>query len=170
MYAKVENGAITAYPYGKGSLCSDNPNVSFPPNALSKQDIRDSFGVVEVELVAMPSKVGHKAAEATPKLVDGKWVQQWDLVLKEPSEVNLEEVTETDQPKQDGKIAFIGNPTYAWDGDKWTNNWVFEDCSYRDSRLLEYGTAIEQLEFITENSLKDWKDKVDEIKAKYPKS
>jgi hypothetical protein len=169
MYARVESGAIVSYPYGRGALRSDNPNVSFPPDPLSKQDIRDSFGIVEVELSAQPSKVGYKAVEVTPKLVDGKWVQQWELVLKDAVEVSPEEVTETPPPKQDGKIAVIGYPTYAWDGDKWTNNWVLEDCNYRTSRLLEYGTPEDQLEHIAENGLESWQAHVATIKAKYPK-
>ena len=38
-----------------------------------------------------------------------------------------------------------------------------------DARKLEYGPVEEQIEYITENSLKDWKDKVDDIKARHPK-
>ena len=169
MYARVESGAIKTYPYGRGHLSADNPNVSFPSDALSRQDVQDSFGVVEVESVARPSKVGHKAVEASPELVNGKWTQKWELVLKDVGEVDDSEVTQTPEPKQDGKIATIGDPIYVWDGDKWINNWIFEDCDYKASRLIEYGTPEEQLEFISENSLKDWKDKVDAIKAKYPK-
>ena len=169
MYARVESGAIKTYPYGRGHLSADNPNVSFPSDALSRQDVQNSFGVVAVESVEKPSKVGHKAVEISPELVNGKWTQKWELVLKDAGEVEDSEVTQIDQPKQDGKIAIIGDPIYVWDGDKWINNWIFEDCDYKASRLIEYGTPEEQLEFISENSLKDWKDKVDAIKAKYPK-
>ena len=169
MYAKVESGAIKTYPYGRGHLSADNPNVSFPSDALSRQDVQDSFGVVSVESVEKPSKVGHKAVEISPELVNGKWTQKWELFIKDAGEVEDSEVTQIDQPKQDGKIAIIGDPIYVWDGDKWINNWIFEDCDYKASRLIEYGTPEEQLEFISENSLKDWKDKVDAIKAKYPK-
>jgi len=169
MYARVENGEIKTYPYGKWNLHRDNPNFSFPEDALLREDIRNSFGVVEVVQVDKPSKVGHKAVEVTPKLVNGDWIQQWDLVLKDAREVSPEEVTETPAPKQDGKIAVIGDPLYVWDGDKWTNNWVFEDCNYRTSRLIEYGNTEEQIEFITENGLEAWQRKVDEIKTKYPK-
>ena len=170
MYAKVESGAITSYPYGKGSLRSDNPNVSFPSDALSRQGVQDSFGIVEVEPVAMPSKVGHKATEVSPELVDGAWKQKWELVLKDASEVEDNEVTHTDPPKQDGKIASLGLPLALWDGDKWVDNWVFEDCDYKASRLIEYGTPEEQLEYISENGLESWQSNVATIKAKYPKT
>jgi hypothetical protein len=170
MYARVESGAIKSYPYGQWALRNDNPNVSFPPDALSRQDVRDSFGIVEVDPVDKPSKVGHKAVEASPELVDGTWRQKWELVLKDASEVEDKEVTHTDPPKQDGKIASLGVPLASWDGEKWVDNWVFEDCNYRASRLIEYGTPEEQLEYISENGLEAWQTKVAEIKAKYPKS
>ena len=41
--------------------------------------------------------------------------------------------------------------------------------TYKDKRLKEYGSAQEQIEFITEKGLDAWKTNVDEIKKKYPK-
>lgn len=41
--------------------------------------------------------------------------------------------------------------------------------TYIDKRKKEYGSAEEQIEFITENGLTAWKAKVDKIKSKYPK-
>ena len=37
-------------------------------------------------------------------------------------------------------------------------------------RTKEYGSIEKQIEFITENGLDAWQDKVAEIKAKYPKA
>ena len=37
------------------------------------------------------------------------------------------------------------------------------------NRKKEYGSLIEQVEFITENGLDAWQTKVSEIKKKYPK-
>lgn len=42
--------------------------------------------------------------------------------------------------------------------------------TYADKRIAEYGGVGEQIEFITENGLDAWKTKVEEIKAKYPKT
>ena len=42
--------------------------------------------------------------------------------------------------------------------------------TYSELRAEEYGTIIEQIEFITENGLKAWQTKVAEIKEKYPKA
>jgi hypothetical protein len=38
------------------------------------------------------------------------------------------------------------------------------------NRTKEYGSIIKQIEFITENGLDAWQDKVAEIKAQYPKA
>jgi hypothetical protein len=38
-----------------------------------------------------------------------------------------------------------------------------------DKRIKEYGSIVEQIEYITENGLDAWQTKVAVIKAKYPK-
>ena len=45
----------------------------------------------------------------------------------------------------------------------------YDAQDYARNRIEEYGSLEKQIEFITENSLKEWKEKVAEIKAKYPK-
>ncbi|MCT4575075.1 MAG: hypothetical protein N4A43_02340 [Alphaproteobacteria bacterium] len=44
-----------------------------------------------------------------------------------------------------------------------------DNKTYIDKRRKEYGSIEEQLEFITENGLEAWQEKVSEIKLKYPK-
>ena len=41
--------------------------------------------------------------------------------------------------------------------------------TYREKRLIAYGSPHEQLEFITEKGLTAWKSHVAEIKKQYPK-
>ena len=43
------------------------------------------------------------------------------------------------------------------------------ELTFFEKRKIEYGTAEEQIEFITENGLEAWQSKVSEIKTKYPK-
>ena len=38
-----------------------------------------------------------------------------------------------------------------------------------DKRIKEYGSIVEQIEYITENGIEAWQTKVNSIKAKYPK-
>ena len=41
--------------------------------------------------------------------------------------------------------------------------------TYADKRIKEYGSIVEQIEYITENGLDAWQLKVTEIKLKFPK-
>ena len=80
--------------------------------------------------------------------------------------------------------------TCSWDGNAWVitekvipevEEWVAppepdpyvvpanELPDYIFERTKEYGMPHEQLEFITENGLEAWQNKVREIKEKYPK-
>ena len=87
-YAKVENGAITEYPYDHGMLRKDNPNTSFPKDSLQRADIRSDYGVVEVAEVSKPQSDTHKVSEGTPALVSGNWTQTWDQVAKTAEELS----------------------------------------------------------------------------------
>lgn len=80
--------------------------------------------------------------------------------------------------------------TCQWDGSKWVVSEIviepdpkpdpepepepdpeeeIHEETYVDKRVAEYGILHEQIEFITENGLEAWQDKVAKIKKKYPK-
>jgi hypothetical protein len=69
--------------------------------------------------------------------------------------------------------------TCKFDGSKWVKTKIPDPPkeeepepyvqTYADKRLSEYGTPQEQIEFITENGLDSWQNKVIKIKEKYPK-
>ena len=166
-YAKIKDGAISTYPYNLQLLKRENRNISFPVDSLKRSDIRDSYGIVEVVATEQPSKPGWKVAEEEPSFSGGVWSQNWKLVVKDISEVNPSEIESVDMPVQDGYEAEEGTPVL--DGDVWKQTWTLVERTWLQNRIFEYGDVSSQLEFITENSLKDWKDKVAEIKAKYPK-
>ena len=44
-----------------------------------------------------------------------------------------------------------------------------DNLTYKEKRKQEYGSAQEQLDFITKNGLVAWQEKVALIKLKYPK-
>lgn len=92
------------------------------------------------------------------------------------AEYNVVEVADVDRPVKEGWTA--EEEAISFDGSIWTQNWkLVEDpvddnpvpLSWWAERLVAYGEAIEQIEFITENGLDAWQSKVLEIKAKYPK-
>ena len=73
--------------------------------------------------------------------------------------------------------------TCHYDGDQWLITVIPEHLkgpksppvpepyvpTYVDKRNQEYGNPVDQLEYITENGIEAWQQKVAEIKAKYPK-
>lgn len=68
--------------------------------------------------------------------------------------------------------------TCQFDGSQWVVAEIPEEeeeqepfvpSTYVEKRVLEYGSVLSQLEFITENGLEAWQTKVAEIKKKYPK-
>jgi len=155
-----------SYPYTEADLRRDNPRTSFPMSALQSEDIRTDYGISVVVDREKPSQSGHKAVEVFPTMRDGSYVQTWELVLKSPDEVTHNEIT-YDAPVSEG---FYAEPTAPeWIDGQWKMQYDLVAIGYEEARRGEYGTAESQIEFITENGLTPWQNKVAEIKAKYPK-
>ena len=155
------------FPYTENQLRTDNPNVSFPKDALSNENIRVGYGVEEVSESEMPVKKGYKAVEGEVGTVDGKRVLTWDLVLKDVEELSLEDITPVEPNPPEDHLASEGTPEFV--GDEWRQTWVYRQVSGIEARVIAYGSATDQIEFITENGLEAWQTKVAEIKTKYPK-
>ena len=167
-YVKIENDAVSKYPYGHYELKKDNPNISFPAGALESSDIRSEFNVELVTASDAPSKKGYYAVEESPSKSGSSWIQNWKLVAKEAYDVTDNEVEEVEKPVQDGHKAVLGIPELV-DG-VWKQKWDLEKLTWLESRIEEYGANAHQIEFITENGLEAWQAKVAAIKAKYPKT
>ena len=78
IYAKIEDGILSRYPYTMRDLKTDNPNTSF----RSGTDLSDyaDYGVVEVTLTTPPefNKYEQQLNESVV-LVDGVWTQTWTV-------------------------------------------------------------------------------------------
>jgi hypothetical protein len=82
------------------------------------------------------------------------------------------------QDNSDGKGVFIAEwnldipkPTLAQlDAFEAQAKIVESNQSQVQNRIKEYGSIVEQIEYITENGLDAWQKKVNSIKAKYPKN
>jgi hypothetical protein len=162
---KYVKGSV--FPYTEKHLRTDNPNTSFPKNALRNENLRADYGVEEVLETDIPTKNGYKAVQGEIAIVDGKKVEAWDLVLKEVEELFPKEITQVDPTPPEGHWASHGTPELV--GDEWKQTWVYEQAFGIEARVLSYGPPTDQIEFITENGLEAWQTKVAEIKAKYPK-
>ena len=67
----------------------------------------------------------------------------------------------------DGFRANKGDPELV--GDEWRQTWNYVKLTWLENRIQAYGLPGDQIEFITENGLEAWQQKVADIKAKYPK-
>lgn len=79
MYALIENNTVKQYPYGIDVLRRDNPQVSFPKNPTD--ELLASWGVLPVVRVEIPSydPAMQRVEEHAPVLVDGRWIQTWNI-------------------------------------------------------------------------------------------
>ena len=166
MYLRVDENK---YPYWDADLRKDNPNTSFPVNALSNANIRSDYGIAEVQSVEPPAhKPGWKITEAAPQLDGSTWTQVWAQTLKDIGELEGDDVQEVSIPAEEGFTRMLSD-TPVLDGDVWKQDWSQVPNTWWENRKFAYGDVDKQIEFITENGLEAWQAKVAEIKAKYPK-
>lgn len=86
MYAKIENGAVVQYPYSVKQLQKDHPNTSFPRKPSDA--LMAEWGVYPIVKVDRPQADHTKnVAEGTPDLVEGVWVQVWDVTDATAAEI-----------------------------------------------------------------------------------
>jgi len=168
IYAKVENGTVTKYPYVERDLWRDNPHTSFPKNSLGNSQVRNGFGIEEVATVNMPYKAGWNAVEQTPTLVNSSWTQTWKHEVKDVNNLRDEDVTKVEMPVEEGFGFEEGTPELV--GEEWMQTWDRSTLGWRENRIRAYNSVDKQIEFITENGLEAWQARVAEIKAKYPKT
>jgi len=167
-YAKIQNGIVEVYPYSFNQLKKDNKSTSFPRDFFQREDMLSDFNVAKVVDTERPSRKGWNASEETPSFSNGIWSQSWKLIPKGPSTVSTDDIEETERPVQEGYRAEPVLPELV--SDVWKQKWNLIENTWLENRQLSYGSATDQLEFITENGLEAWQVKVAEIKAKYPKA
>lgn len=94
MFAKIMDGAVSVYPYDGAALQADNPFTRF-----ATSDVAAAFDgteawqagarLVEVTVAERPphDERTQRVAQASPVLVDGKWIAGWNIVEKTEAEV-----------------------------------------------------------------------------------
>ena len=88
MFVKIADGKVDVFPYGLDVLRRDNPNTSFP-QVMSKE-LLEAFGVYPLSQLEIPSdfdNINQNYTPAAPTLVDGTWVQDWNISSASPEEV-----------------------------------------------------------------------------------
>ena len=175
MYAKIIDNAVSKYPYELPDLKNDNPNVSFPADALSRLDIQTTYKVEPVVAVSQPVVSGHISVEGTPVKVGSDWTQVWNSVLKDPSQVTEAEKVGTkldenaiDHSGHAGEQCTEVDPVH--DGSQWNRTYTWAAADWLVKRQEEYGGPNIQFEYIVENGVAAFITRQEAIKAKYPKA
>tara|TARA_R100001086_G_scaffold249397_1_gene189005 strand:+ start:751 stop:1299 length:549 start_codon:yes stop_codon:yes gene_type:complete len=178
-YAKRVNGEfVEPLPYGMAALHKEYPNKSFPRGVMEDADFREEYGLVLVSGGEIPTKQGHKAMLTFP-VSDGNggWNQNWNLVPKPENELlphdfyqaPLADDALLDEHGHIVRMGIDGDHFWSEENQRWERPIVLEDLPYQEIRRMAYGLVEDQLEFITENGLEAWQEKVAEIKGWYPK-
>jgi hypothetical protein len=146
---------------------------------LINADIRNGYGIVEVQETEKPTQLSYKVVSGVP--AGDPLSETWTLIPKEIGELDRDDIVPTSKspfpygkkPKYvEGSNDTTETPVWV-KGDPyghWKEVWVYEDVTdYKEARLQAYGDAVTQIEYITENGLEAWQTRVAEIKAEYPK-
>jgi hypothetical protein len=86
IYIKVKDGIVEKYPYSVEELKAENKDVSFPAQ-VSLETLAE-FGVFPLLRLAKP-EIDHtkNVNEDTPKFVNDKWVQVWEVTAASNDEI-----------------------------------------------------------------------------------
>jgi hypothetical protein len=87
MYILAPNQIAEIFPYSIGNLRRDNPKVSFPRNPSDA--LLASYDVFPVVTQAPPEHdpATQNLNQATPTLVDGQWLQTWQVTDASAAEI-----------------------------------------------------------------------------------
>jgi hypothetical protein len=90
MFAKIENGVVSQYPYTLEQMRLDNPATSFPKNI--SQQLRESFGVFDVGYEGAPEfdpTTQRVVTSAMPSLIDSKWTLTKTIEQQTPEQIAI---------------------------------------------------------------------------------
>jgi hypothetical protein len=86
IYIKVKDNAVEKYPYSINELKSEYKDISFPAQ-IGLESLAE-FGIFPVVRLAKP-EVDHtkNVSEGTPRLIENKWTQAWEVTDASEEEV-----------------------------------------------------------------------------------
>lgn len=133
MYALVQNGAVAQYPYRLSDLRRDNPNVSFPVQPTN--EMLAEWGVFPVVPTDIPQSdpLTQTVTEDIPALIDGVWVQVWEV-----RNASAEEVAERQEAVRAEVTARVQKRLDDFAMTRGYDN-IVSACSYATSTHAKYG-------------------------------
>lgn len=95
MHAKIENNQVVEYPVH--NLRQRFPNTSFPSDLTKPENLPE--GYVWVKPVHTPTfnQITHKIEQGTPVLVEGEWVQTWNVVDLDSTTIEANQAAATER-------------------------------------------------------------------------
>lgn len=78
MYALIQNGQVSKYPYSAGELKQDNPQTSYPSPLTDEVLARNGVVVVAATSAPTHNEGTHGVREVAPEQVGGAWQQKWE--------------------------------------------------------------------------------------------
>lgn len=87
-YALIQDNTVAQFPYSETQFRRDNPNTSFPKPIKTPTEAQNGT-LVAVTEAGRPTVTDTQVAvpDATPTLVDGKWVRGWTVRDKTAEEL-----------------------------------------------------------------------------------
>jgi hypothetical protein len=139
MHIYAPNGTAEIYPYSIGQLRKDNPQVSFPRNP--SEALLASYDVFPVTRADRPAydPITQNLTEGTPALIEGVWVQVWNITDASPEEIEQRKVDQIEGIRQQRASAYTqeADPLFF---------------------QAQRGEA----------TMDDWSAKIEEIRTRYP--
>ena len=101
MYVFAPNQTVEIFPYSIGALRRDNPNTSFPRNPSDAMLAGWSvFPVIEQEPPSF-NPATQNLNQVNPMLVDGEWLQAWEVTDSSAEEIAERTEAEADEVRAD---------------------------------------------------------------------
>ena len=102
MFVKIENGAVSQYPYTLEQMRLDNPATSFPK--VISQQLRESFGVFDVGYEGAPEydpTTQRVVTSTIPSLIGGKWTLTKTIEQQTPEQIAINTANKAGQVRSD---------------------------------------------------------------------
>ena len=102
MFVKIENGAVSQYPYTLEQMRLDNPATSFPK--VISQQLRESFGVFDVGYEGAPEydpTTQRVVTPTIPSLIGGKWTLTKTIEQQTPEQIAINTANKAGQVRSD---------------------------------------------------------------------
>lgn len=149
MLVKIENGTPAQWPVTEAHVQATNPNTSFALPIDEATLAAFGYATLHFSDPATYDAEWQEAKEIAPAQVDGKWVQQWEIVERYTAEERA--IKEAEKAEAAAK----------WAATEYQRQRAAAYPSLADQMDMQYWDAV--------NATNKWQEAIAAVKAKYPK-